>query len=421
MRTRFYNARILTMNCRDILEGEIWVKDKLIEYIGTKPEKVEGKFEREIDIKKNLIMPGFKNAHTHSAMTFARSYADDLPLDTWLNKKIFPMEAKLKKEHYYYYSLLAYMEYISSGITANFDMYYEPEEVVRASNDSGMRTVLCGAVNNFKESVEILEDYYQKYNSNSELITYILGFHAEYTTDISVIQNIGKLANKYKAPVFVHNSETQKEVIDCVNKYGLTPTQLFEKNGLYNYGGGGFHCIYLDERDIEIFLNNNLYAVVNTCSNLKLASGIAPVYKYLNAGMNLALGTDGASSNNALDIFREMYITTVLQKVICQNPAAIDAYEILRMATVNGAKAMGLDLCTTLNTGNYADFIVLDLNTPNMQPENNLINTLVYSGGKQNVIMTVINGKILYDHGCFMTIDKEKVFYYSNIFLNDLC
>lgn len=168
------------------------------------------------------------------------------------------------------------------------------------------------AVNNFKESVSLLDGYYQRYNKASELISYVLGFHAEYTTSLNIINDIGKLAESYKAPVFVHNSETQREVNECIGRYGMTPTALFEKCGLYQYGGGGFHCTHLHDDDIEIFRKNDLSIVINTCSNLKLASGIAPVFDYLKSGIRIALGTDGASSNNALDMFREMYITSVL-------------------------------------------------------------------------------------------------------------
>lgn len=420
MRVRLYNARILSMVDSEVSNGEVWIKDCAIEYVGVAVDVSCEEFDREIDLKRKLIMPGFKNAHAHSAMTFARGYADGYPLDVWLNQKIFPMEAKLKSEHVHCFSKLAYMEYLSSGITANFDMYYEPDAIIRASTESGMKTVLCGAVNNFKESVDILESYFQEYNHTSELISYVLGFHAEYTTDLKIIEGIGKLAEKYEAPVFVHNSETQKEVQECIERYGITPTALFERSGIYQYGGGGFHCTHLTDDDVDIFRKRDLSIVINTCSNLKLASGVAPVFDYNKAGIRLALGTDGASSNNALDMFREMYITAVLQKVIKNDPVAIDAFDILKMATVNGASAMGLNNCTTIEVGKAADLIVIDLSMPNLSPENDLINNLVYSGGKQNVYMTMINGKILYEDGEYKTIDKEEILYYANKYLKEL-
>jgi len=419
LRIRLHNAKILSMKEETMERGELWIEDGVIEYIGK--EKVsEKKFDREIDLHKNLVMPGFKNAHAHSPMTFARSYADDLPLDKWLNEKIFPMEAKLTDKHVYYYSKLAYMEYLSSGITAAFDMYYEPEAMIQASVESGFRTVLCGAVNNFKESVEILEGYFKEYNQRHDLISYILGFHAEYTTDLDIMKRIGRLAEKYKSPVFVHNSETRREVENCKKKYGMTPTQLFKECGMYEYGGGGFHCLYLSEKDIEIFKEKQLYAVLNVCSNLKLASGFVPANKYQKAGMKLALGTDGPSSNNALDMFREMYILNVLQKVIEQDAVALSAFDTLKMATVYGAEAMGLKDCDVLEKGKKADLIVIDLQTPNMQPENNLFHHLVYSAEKQNVYMTMIDGKILYENGEYKTMDAEEIYFFANKLLKEL-
>lgn len=200
------------MENKEILCGEIWIFDGIIQYVGECVEQCKEEFDEVIDAQYNLVMPGFKNAHAHSAMTFARSYADGYTLERWLNEKIFPMEAKLTKENIYYFSLLAYMEYMSSGITANFDMYYEPDAIAEATRLSGMRTVLCGAINNFKESVEIPENYYNTYNNPNDLVSYILGFHAEYTTSMEIMETIGKLVEKYKSPLFVHNSGTALEV-----------------------------------------------------------------------------------------------------------------------------------------------------------------------------------------------------------------
>lgn len=420
MRIRFYNALILTLdNETNVFKGELWVKDSTIEYVG-KAMSTEEKFDKEIDANENLLMPGFKNAHSHSAMTFARSYADDLSLHDWLKNKIFPLEAKLTKEHIYYFSKLAYMEYLSSGITAAFDMYYEPNEIVKASIESGFRTVLCGAINNFKESVDILEGYYNKFNNCDELISYVLGFHAEYTTDISIINKIGQLSKKYKAPVYVHNSETKLEVENCIKKYGKTPTKVFEEAGIYDFGGGGFHCVYLSDEDINIFKKKGLYAVINTGSNLKLASGIAPIQKYINNGLNLAIGTDSASSNNALNIFREMYLTSVTQKYLCMDPTVGNTIDILLMATRGSALAMGLSQCDILAKGKLADIIMIDLSKPNMQPANNILNNLVYSCSKDNIKMTMINGKILYENGRYNTIDADEIYTKVNQFMLEL-
>lgn len=420
MRIRFFHAQILTMERPfRIFQGELWVKDSVIEYIGEEKSGTEV-FDKEIDTENNLLMPGFKNAHAHCPMTFARSYADDLSLNEWLSQKIFPLEGKLTAENVYQFSKLAYMEYLTGGITAAFDMYYEPEAIVRASVDSGFRTVLCGAINNFRESPEILNEYYNKYNNYHNLISYQLGFHAEYTTDIKIMEQIAKIADKYKAPVYVHNSETKYEVEQCQNKYGKTPTKLFIDLGIYEYGGGGFHCTHLTNEDINLFKEKGIYAVLNPASNLKIASGIPPVYELFEKKLNLALGTDGPASNNALDMFREMYLTAVLPKAMKGDASVMPASEVLYMATVGGAKAMGLKECDVLAPGKCADIIMIDLRHPNMQPVNNLINNLVYSGGKQNVKMTMIGGKILYENGQFTGIDKEEVYYITNQMMGKL-
>lgn len=406
---RFYNGRLLSFkNGFEITDDEVWTNGSEIAFVGKNHDK---KADREIDLNGNLLMPAFKNAHTHSAMTFARSLADDLPLQPWLYDMIFPMEAKLNESDIYTLSRLAFLEYLSSGISACFDMYYYPEAMAKASVDAGFRTVMCGAVNNFKESVSLLDEYYQKYNSYDELISYRLGFHAEYTTSKELMNGIALLAEKHEAPVFTHSSETKSEVDDCIERYGKTPTELFEELGLFNYGGGGFHSVWMSENDLEIYKKHGIWAVINAGSNGKLASGIAPLEKMQKAGINTAIGTDGPSSNNALDMFREMYLAAVTQKLKTSDAAACDAAELLKSATVGGAHCMGLYNCDIIDTGKKADLTVIDLHRPNMQPINNIIKNIVYSGSKENVKLTMINGKILYENGEFIGTDIEKIYY----------
>lgn len=406
---RFFNGRLLSFkNGFEITDDEVWTNGSEIAFVGKNHDK---KADREIDLNGNLLMPAFKNAHTHSAMTFARSLADDLPLQPWLYDMIFPMEAKLNESDIYTLSRLAFLEYLSSGISACFDMYYYPEAMAKASVDAGFRTVMCGAVNNFKESVSLLDEYYQKYNSYDELISYRLGFHAEYTTSKELMNGIALLAEKHEAPVFTHSSETKSEVEECLERYGKTPTELFEELGLFNYGGGGFHSVWMSENDLEIYKKHGIWAVINAGSNSKLASGIAPLEKMQKAGINTAIGTDGPSSNNALDMFREMYLAAVTQKLKTSDAAACDAAELLKSATVGGAHCMGLYNCDIIDTGKKADLTVIDLHRPNMQPINNIIKNIVYSGSKENVKLTMINGKILYENGEFIGTDIEKIYY----------
>ena len=411
MNTRFYNARILTMT-GDLTPvwGEVWVEGNTITHVGA-PKPSDIHWDREINLNGNLLMPGFANAHTHSAMTFLRSFADDLPLQDWLNTQVFPMEAKLNEEHIYHLSKLAIMEYLTSGITSNFDMYLTPDSIVRSSIDCGYRTVLTGAVNDFSQSVELVDGWYQKYNGYHELISFTLGFHAEYTTSRENLEGIAALAKKYHAPVYTHNSETASEVQQCIDRTGMTPTAYLDSLGLFDYGGGGYHCVHMTDEDLAIFRQKNLSVITNPASNLKLASGIAPISDILDRGINLAIGTDGPASNNCLDMFREMFLVTALAKVRENNAAAVSAYDVLRMATTGGARAMLLDRCGTVETGKLADLIVLDLNQPNMQPLNNIAKNIVYSGSKQNVVLTMVNGRILYENGAFdIGCDPEEVY-----------
>ncbi len=429
MNTRFYNARILLTeddHSFRIVDGELWTKGNSIAYIGDGSDVNsapglgdEYVTARSIDCNGNLLIPGFKNAHTHTAMTFLRSFADDLPLDKWLFDAVFPREGQLTEDDIYWLDILGIMEYLTSGITSNFDMYFFPPKNAQASVDCGFRTVQTSGMNNFGAGPEAVEENYLKVNelgkSSDGLAKFIIGFHAEYTTSMERMEGLAKLSQKYKSPTFLHNSETRKEVDECIERWGKTPTQLTDSLGMYEYGGGGYHCVYFDDRDIEIFKEKGLWAVTNPCSNLKLASGIAPVKKYLDQGINLAIGTDGPASNNALDFFREMYLAATLSKVSENDAAAVDASEILYAATAGGAQCMDLGDCDRLAVGKKADIVMIDMKQPNMQPENNIVKNLVYSGSKSNVRLTMVNGKVLYEDGKYdIGFDPEEIYAKAN-------
>ena len=424
MRIRFYNARIFTMQGNDApVRGELHVEDDRISYIGEGKEKGKsergGLWDREIDCDGNLLLPGFKNAHTHSAMTFLRSYADDLPLQEWLYDRVFPMEAKLTKEDQELLAQLGILEYLTSGITANFDMYLDNMCHAEASRVLGFRTVLCGSMNDFGGSVAETEEEYYKINEVSPLVSYRLGFHAEYTTKGESIEGLAELARRLKEPVYLHLAETKKEVEECYGRHQMSPVKYLDSVGMFEYGGGGFHGVWLNDEDREICAAKNVSIISNPASNAKLASGIADLCALLDKGINVALGTDGPASNNALDMFREMYLASVLPKLAREDAAAMDAAAVLRMATVGGAIAMGLSDCDVLAEGKKADIIMLDMHRPNMQPENNLIKNIVYSGSKENVKMTMVDGKILYEDGMFFVgRDPEEIYQRANAIIN---
>ncbi len=394
---RFYNGKLLALDGGfDVTEQEVWVDGATVAYVG--PAKTDmPAFEREIDLRGNLLMPGFKDAHTHSAMTFCRSLADDVPLQPWLFEQIFPLEEKLTPERVYAFTKLAILEYVSGGITSAFDMYFFRLANARAAADCGFRYVLQG----MNCPPEQAEEEYTQCNAMSPLVSLIPGIHAEYTTSVDEMKIVADLVQRHKAPFFTHISETKSEQEQCIERHGMTPTELFESLGLFDFGGGGYHCVWLSAHDKEIFKRRGLSVVTCPASNAKLASGVAPVQEYIDMGLNLALGTDGPSSNNGLDMFREMYLACVLQKLRCSDAAAGNAEQILRAAVGGGAKAMGLTDCDCVAPGKQADLIVIDLQRPSMQPIINIPKNLVYSGAKDCVKLTMVAGRILYENGEF--------------------
>lgn len=412
----FKNARILTMENNNIFHGCLLVKDNKIEYIG-KDQVFPFHINKIIDCNGNLLMPGFKNAHAHTAMVFARSYADNLPLQEWLFDNIIPMEEKLTPEFVYELTKCGILEYLSSGITSCFDMYYYPESIAKASVDMGFRNVILSSSTN--EDISIHRNRILQSKNNS-LVTYKLGLHAEYTSSIEDIKRMSSLANELKIPMYLHVSETQKEVNDCIKRNGMRPIEFLDSLGVFNYGGGAYHSVYLSDNEIEICQRKHIDIITCPGSNLKLASGIAPINKYFNNGLRISIGTDGASSNNSLDIFKEMYLTSCLQKVINNDPSVMDGYDVLKFATVNSALTMGLNDCDILAKGKLADIIMIDLTKPSMQPINNILNNIVYSGSKDIIKMTMIDGKILYYDGKFNLPFSEEEIYSSTQKIADL-
>ncbi|MBQ1820282.1 MAG: amidohydrolase [Clostridia bacterium] len=416
MNIRFYNARILPMEKADatVIEGELWVENGRIAYLGDPGKTEKPAFDREIDCRGNLLLPGFKNAHTHSAMTFLRSFADDKPLHNWLHEDVFPMEAHLTGDDIYALTKLAVLEYLSGGTTAAFDMYYHVDRIAECARDTGFRFVICGAANDYGGTAESTRRDYEALNAFDPLVSCRLGFHAEYTTNESLLKDLAALAEELKAPVFTHLAETRAEVDDCVNRTGMSPIAYLDSLGMFRYGGGGFHMVHLLDGDLEIIKKRGLYVCTNPSSNVKLSSGVAPVETYYREGVPVAIGTDGPASNNCLDMFREMFLVTGLQKLTVGADAA-DPVKVLHSACSVGANMMGLDDCDCLAVGKQADIVMLDMHMPNMQPINSVAKNVVYSGSKANVALTMVAGRILYERGRYtFDVDPEAVYAKAN-------
>ncbi len=409
MKILFKNARILTMKDDKIIEGCLVVTDNRISYVGTKLQT--GFFDQVIDCDGNLLLPGFKNAHTHSAMTFLRSKADDSSLHDWLFNEIFPREANLHEGCIKELSKVAILEYLSSGITGVLDMYFFPQEFIDTCNSFGFRSVSIGMYDKDSRPIDEVLKIMDKANRPNSLATMVVGMHAEYTGTDEMFKATEVLLNKTNSQFFTHLSETISETEECKVRRGMTPMEYFDSLHFFDNGGAIFHGVYLSDNDIEIIKKRDVTVVSNPSSNMKLASGIAEIKKLLDRGVRVALGTDGPASNNALDMFREMYLVTGLQKLKNMDPISIPAYEVIKMATVNGAYAMGLKDADTLEEGKLADLIMIDLSRPSMQPINNIINNLVYSGGKDCVKLTMVNGKILYRDGQFFVGEDIKEIY----------
>lgn len=411
MNTNLKHARILPLGGKtEPFLGEVHIEGDTITYVGPERESVVGAFDREIDCHFNLLLPGFKNAHTHSGMTFLRSLADDMPLNDWLTQQVFPKEALLTPDDVYWLTKLAILEYLTSGITAMFDMYFFRDSIVQAGIDTGFRTALVGGANDYGGSARQTADEFEKFSRLHPLVSYQLGFHGEYTTSPKLLCDLADMVQTYKRPFYAHLSETAAEVESCVSRNGCRPVEKLDSLGMFDFGGGGFHLVHVSEREIEILRERNLYVVTCPASNAKLASGTAPLCEFVARGIPVAIGTDGPASNNALDFFREMFLMTALQKLE-HGADALDAMTVLDSACSVGARAIGLDACDAIAVGKQADLILIDLEQPNMQPLNNIAKNVVYSGSKQNVILTMIAGKVLYENGAFFVGDEPQRIY----------
>ncbi len=393
----FKNITVVTMDDEAgvIENGFVTTKGGRIEYVGT--EEPAGQFETVIDGRGKVLMPGLINTHSHLAMTLLRGYADDMNLQDWLYNKIFPFEDKLTAEDIIEGSKIGIDEMLAGGTTCFSDMYFFQAETGRVAAEKGIRAVLSDCVNfdGYDRKVKLMEAMAEEFKDN-DLISFTFSPHAIYTCTFELLKKCGEYAKSHNMPIHTHLAETQKEFDDCMAEHGMTPTEYMESTGLFENPTIAAHCVVMTDRDLEILKKHNVSVAHNPISNLKLASGVAAVPKMLEMGINVALGTDGASSNNSLDMFEEMKTAALIHKGVSLDPTVVDAYTVLKMATVNGARALGFKDLGAIKQGFIADMIVLDFNTPHLMPLHNVLSCLVYSAKCSDVEYTMVNGKIVY-------------------------
>ena len=374
----------------------------------------EAAYDQVLDGKDMLALPGLVNTHTHVAMTLFRSYADDMSLMDWLQMKIWPAEAHLDGDIVYWGSMLAFAEMIRGGTTAFCDMYMFTDDCARAARDCGIRgniaRGLAGVTPNGDRALAENIELFQKWNGAEEgRLRVMLGPHAPYTCPPDYLKKVCAAADQYNMPIHIHLSETKGEVDTCREKFGMTPIALMNEIGLFDHPTLAAHCVHVTDEDIQIMAEKQVRVAHNPGSNLKLASGVAPVVKMRKAGITVGLGTDGASSNNKLDMFAEMRLAALIHKAVSYDPFAITAGDALQMATIEGAKCLGYDDLGELKEGNLADMILIDRSGFHWQPRWNSISLLAYASNSMDTDTVIVNGRVLMRHKELTTIDTEKL------------
>ena len=418
MKTLYCNADVLLRNDEryGVLKNAfVGVENDRFCYVGT--EMPQEPYDRKSDMHGKLIMPGLYNCHTHAPMVLLRGVGSGLPLDKWLFEAVFPIEDKLTPELISAGSDLAIAEMIAGGTVSFSDMYFFPAKTIESVLNAGMKANISRPVQAFKpgdpgaqtrirESIE-LYDAYHKAGNGRILVDFCI--HAEYTCNEETVAQYAALCKERSGNMHIHLSETEKEHEECKAKYGKTPARWFYDLGAFDSRTFAAHCVTLEDDDMQLLKEKNVSIVHNPTSNLKLGSGFAPITKYLQMGFNVALGTDGAASNNNLNMFEEMHLAGIIHNGYEKNATAMNADTVLTMATENGAVLQGREMCGRIEVGYHADFIAVDLDRPHLIPQLDLPALLVYSAGAEDVCLTVCDGKELYKNGEFHTIDFEKV------------
>lgn len=401
----------------DYKNAYLGIDGKYIDYIGTtKPLK---DYDTIKDYTNKLIMPGLVNAHTHSPMVFLRGLGAGLPLDKWLNESIFPTEAKLTKRHIEVSSYYAILELLASGVTSFTDMYFFPEETAKAVKDSGIKANLCKYINCFDDNAKLVDtqayeslDFFKQYHKSCDDRLHVdFSIHAEYTNKAHIVKEYSEMCKENNGRMHVHISETRDEVINCLDKYGVSPVKWFEDLGTFENPTCAAHVVYPINDDLDILKKHNVSVIHNPTSNLYLGSGFAPVKEMLDMGINVALGTDGAASNNNLNMFEEMNLCSILFNGMHHDPLCLQDEDAISMATVNGYKLQGRDDVGLIEIGKRADIIAIDLNSLHLYPILDYPAIVTKSAQASDVCMTMVDGNILYENGEYLTLDKDKIIF----------
>ncbi len=406
---------VLPEGAEDVIrETSIYIENDRITGIGDKPDGFTG--DKVINGKDKLVIPGLINCHTHSYMSFMRNVADDLSFMDWLFGTIDPIEQQMTDEDTYWGANLAIIEMMKSGTTCFNDMQMNIHQTTRAVKESGMRAVisrgLVGSGNDEAGQMRLRQAYEERDAAKDcDRLTFKLGPHAPYTCDDEFLRIVAAEAKKENMGIHVHLSESESEISQIQEKYGCTPIALAEKCGIFDVPAIAAHCVQVTDEDIDILKRKNVSVVTNPASNMKLGNGFAPIAKMLDAGVNVCLGTDGAASNNCLNMFHELSLLTLIHKGTGKTPQCVSAKEGFRIATINGAKALGLEKeIGSIEAGKKADLAILDLNTPSLTPRNNLLAGLSYSANGSEVETVIVNGKITMENRKILTMDEKKVY-----------
>ncbi|MCQ2496001.1 MAG: amidohydrolase [Lachnospiraceae bacterium] len=396
-----------------IKNGAVGINDDIIDYIGCEAD--ESTYDEVRDMKGAILMPGLVNAHGHGPMTLLRGAGSGLALQDWLNKAIFPVEDKMKPEDIAAGEKWAVIEMLRSGTTLVSEMYDFPYASGGVLKAAGMKANICRVGLAFSDKAEIpphrfdeCVEFVNNWKDESGRVQAEFCLHSEYLTNEAFVRRIAEANSSLHKTVNIHVSETKKEHEECMERHGgLTPIQYLDKCGLLDEQVYAAHCVWVTDEDMEIMAAKKTTAVHNPASNCKLASGFARVPLMLSKGVNLAIGTDGVASNNNLNMFEELHMAAMISKPTVLDPTVTPAETILKMATVNGAKALGRKDTGELKVGKKADIIAVSMDAPHMYPAFDILNLLVYSAQGSDVIMTMVDGNILYDNGIYTTIDVE--------------